>query len=169
MTAFAAAAGVLGHAFQPGGRANVPLIVGGGAVLGVAIILRILGKHSLAIILLAAGAGLALSGLFVDPGPPSSSATVSVVRPAEGAEVDAGKPLPIVVRLEGGEIATSPADTSGGHLHLYVDGKLQQMPYSTRTEVTLPAGPHELRVEYVDNRHLSFTPEVSWTVYVTAN
>ena len=55
-----------------------------------------------------------------------------------------------------------------GHLHLYVDGKLQQMPYSTRTEVTLPPGPHELRVEYVDSRHVSFNPEVSWTVYVTA-
>jgi hypothetical protein len=42
------------------------------------------------------------------------------------------------------------------------------MPYSTRTEVTLPPGPHELRVEYVDSRHVSFNPEVSWTVYVTA-
>lgn len=57
---------------------------------------------------------------------------------------------------------------AGGHLHLYVDGQLQQMPYGVKTEVTLDPGEHAIVVEYVDFQHLSFEPRVEKVVRVTA-
>jgi hypothetical protein len=42
------------------------------------------------------------------------------------------------------------------------------MPYSSEAEITLEPGTHEIRVEYVDFRHMSYVPEVSTTIRVTA-
>jgi hypothetical protein len=42
------------------------------------------------------------------------------------------------------------------------------MPYSTEAEIILDPGTHEIRVEYVDFRHVSYAPEVSATIQVTA-
>jgi hypothetical protein len=109
-------------------------------------------------------------GLVIDasPGPTASDATVRIIEPSPGTEVAAGQPTEVAVELRNGTIALSPSDASGGHLHLYVDGQLQQMPYSTETKVTLEPGRHELRVEYVNAQHLSFSPEVATRIEVTA-
>ena len=116
--------------------------------------------------------GIALFGLglVVDasPGPTSSNASVRIITPGSGDEVRAGQPVDVEVELDNATIALSPSDTSGGHLHLYVDGQLRQMPYSTDARITLDPGPHEIRVEFVDFRHLSFSPEVATTIAVTA-
>jgi hypothetical protein len=92
------------------------------------------------------------------PSPTASNATVRIVEPTRGAEVFSDRPVEVAVQLTNGSIARSPSDPSGGHLHLYEDGRLQQMPYSTEAEVTLTPGAHELRVEYVDSQHVSFSP-----------
>lgn len=92
---------------------------------------------------------------------------LAVVEPRPGAQVPAGTPVPVRVAIDGGALATTPQD-DGGHLHLYVDRKLQQMPYSTEAQVTLTPGRHTLTVEYVDNRHVSYEPPIEETIEVSA-
>ena len=115
--------------------------------------------------------GLGLVGLaFVLPqilGPPTPNAAVVISQPLDGQEVKAGKPLMVRVVVQGASIASSPT-AAGGHLHLYVDGKLQQMPYATSASVILDRGTHLLRVEYVDHLLVSYSPAIAATVRVTA-
>ena len=91
---------------------------------------------------------------------------VNIVAPEDGAQVPAGE-VEIRVEVENGSLAMSPTDR-GGHLHLYVDDELMQMPYSDTATVDLGAGQHELRVEYVDERHISYTPPVQDVANVVA-
>lgn len=160
---------------QTDGRAqlNGPLVIAGAVLAGIGIILWALKKGGRWGAPAVASAGvLALALGFIMPslggGGGDSDAVVSIVQPTNGAEVPAGNPVVVRVAVQNGSIATSATDTSGGHLHLYVDEQLQQMPYSNETLVTLQPGPHDLRVEYVDNRHVSFDPPIAATVTVTA-
>jgi hypothetical protein len=121
-----------------------------------------IGSMTLAILL--AGAGFAVPRLGEEP----PGTRVDIVEPANGEDVPASDPITVSVRLDGGAIATSPQDQEGGHLHLYVDGNLQQMPYSTEAQVTLERGPHEIRVEYVDHQHVSFDPPIEASIRVSA-
>jgi hypothetical protein len=116
------------------------------------------------------GIGLALAGLFADIGGSGDrpEARVAVMAPEVASIVPAGQPVKVTAALQGARLATSPQDTEGGHLHLYVDRKLQQMPYSNEATVTLEPGRHELTVEYVDPRHVSYDPPIDDTVVVTA-
>ena len=163
---------VLGHAFSGGGPLNLVLLLLGAGVAYAGVRLR--GRRPRAATwakgLTVLGVALVAAGLVIDasPGPASSNATVRIVRPAAGAEVPAGEPVQVVVEVANGALALSADDTGGGHLHLSVDGLVQQMPYSTQAEVTLEPGAHELTVEYVDARHLSFQPEVVTSIEVTA-
>jgi hypothetical protein len=118
------------------------------------------------------GAGavlLALGFLLPRLGSPDPAAAVSIERPPDGATVPAGAPVTVTVSLRGADLASSPMDHSGGHLHLYVGGRVKQMPYSRKTEVTLPPGRHVLKVEYVDHMHGSFDPEIAAEVTVLAS
>lgn len=119
--------------------------------------------------LVAAGGALAVASLFVggDGGRARPDVHLSVVEPAAGSTVPAGQPVTVAVRLDG-PIASGPGDTGGGHLHLSVDGALQQMPYASQTNVTLDPGDHTITVEYVDNQHLSYDPPIQHSVEVTA-
>lgn len=92
---------------------------------------------------------------------------IAIARPAAGATVSAGEPVEVRVEVDG-DLATDASDKTGGHLHLFVDGELQQMPYAATGEVTLEPGPHTLTVEYVDNEHLSYDPSIQDSVDVTA-
>jgi len=71
------------------------------------------------------------------------------------------------VRVDG-PLAMGPADRSGGHLHLFVDGEVQPMTYADRSELTVVPGRHRITVEYVDSRHRSYEPPVEETVVVVA-
>ncbi len=163
---------ILAHVLSGGGPLNVVLLLLGAclALAGVRLRERKQSAGTLGRVLTVLGIALFGLGLVVDasPGPTASNAAVRIVRPRSGDEVPAGQPVEVEVQLENGTIALSPSDTNGGHLHLYVDGKLQQMPYSTDARITLDPGTHEIRVEYVDFRHLSFSPEVGTTIEVTA-
>ena len=120
----------------------------------------------------AAGVGLLLIiGAFALPrlrSAGSSAASLRVVAPAQGAVVDASRPLQLRVAVKNGAVAKSPSSRGAGHLHLYLDGKLQQMPYSTTMRVTMPPGDHSVIVEYVDAEHVSFNPPVRETIELTA-
>jgi hypothetical protein len=92
---------------------------------------------------------------------------LSIVSPSDGKTVPAQKQVNVQVALENADIATSP-DDSGGHLHLFVDGELVQMPYATTMQVRLPPGSHEITVEYVDEKHVSYDPPFRTSVEVRA-
>lgn len=147
------------------------LLLAAAAVLLVGGIWSIIRKRAGPLGWLAVAVGAAVGVLaFVLPGGQQAApqVDVTIVRPVVGSDVPAGEPVTVKVRLFGAQIATSPTDTDGGHLHLYVDGELQQMPYSTTAEVELGPGSHTLRVEYVDNQHRSFDPEIDATIDVVA-
>jgi hypothetical protein len=72
----------------------------------------------------------------------------------------------IDVALGGATVARSASDTGKGHLHVYVDDQLQQMPYSTTTTVRLEPGSHRLTVEYVDPQHVSYSPRIATSTRV---
>jgi hypothetical protein len=160
------------HLLSGGGPLNVVLLLLGACVAFAGVRLRAWKPRaaSWGRVLTVLGIAVFGLGLVIDasPGPTASNATVRILQPSPGEEVPAGRPFDVAVELENGEIALSPNDTSGGHLHLYVDGQLQQMPHSTEAHITLEPGVHEIRVEYVDHEHLSFAPEVATTIEVTA-
>lgn len=96
------------------------------------------------------------------------SPEVTIVQPTPGATVAAGEPVVVDVELVNAKIATSAHDTKNGHLHVYVDGRLENMPYTTKTRVMLSPGRHEIKVEYVDWQHVSYFPRVQESVTVEA-
>jgi hypothetical protein len=63
----------------------------------------------------------------------------------------------------------TPTDTTGGHLHLYINDKLQSMPYGLEVPVTLPPGSHTIKVEFVDERHAPYDPPIEVDTFVTAS
>ncbi|MGH2808285.1 MAG: hypothetical protein ACRDKT_13530 [Actinomycetota bacterium] len=120
------------------------------------------------------GAGIVLAAVaFIVPavteggGISSSDIELSIVAPEEGATVAAGTPITVVVEVSGAELATSPQD-QGGHIHVYVDGTLEQMPMGSTTTIALKPGEREITVEYVDAQHAKLDPPVETAVTVTA-
>lgn len=161
------------HVAGPGAGVEIELLLFGVALLVLGFFLRSsrTGKPWLALLVALAGLGLA-GGAFALPrlgeDERSSNAVVQITEPRQGAVVQSGKPVRVKVRLQNGSLATTPTSKTGGHLHLFVDGKLQQMPYSTQARVNFEPGRHSLMVEYVDAQHVSFEPRVLAEVDVTA-
>lgn len=118
--------------------------------------------------LVALGVVVAVGGILVSANTGKrADVHLAVVEPAGGTTVPADTPVKVRVTVDG-ELATGPEDRTGGHLHVAVDGKLEQMPYGTDLEVRLPPGPHTVTVEYVDNRHVSYKPKVEQSIALTA-
>jgi hypothetical protein len=118
-----------------------------------------------------AGVGLAVVGLVADIGGGAGSTAGARDRggTGDGGDRSGGPAGDGESGPRGGTPGHLAQDTEGGHLHLYVDRKLQQMPYSNEATVTVEAGRHELTVEYVDARHVSYNPPIDDTVVVTAS
>jgi len=150
-----------------GGGSNFLLLLAGFAavVAGLGVRSRE-GRKPVAWLLVTVGVAVILTG-FVWRDEPRPDVTLTLASPDPGVAVPADTPVPVSVSVIGGKVATSPTG-SGGHLHLSVDGTLEQMPYGTTAEVRLPPGSHTLRVEYVDNKHLSYKPPIAVEVRVTA-
>ena len=115
----------------------------------------------------AVGAALAVAAVIV-PRVATDDVTIEIVAPAPGATVAAGEAFDVAADVVGAEVATSATDLNAGHIHIYVDGELEQMPMSTVASVKLKPGVHEVTVEYVDPEHLALDPPVRATVEVTA-
>jgi hypothetical protein len=155
------------HTVGPGGGVEIELLL----VAGAAIFFGFRAKPAASWIAMGVGVALAVAAVVVPRGSSSpsapSDAAISIVTPTEGQVVQADKQIPVDVALTGLTIATSPTDT-GGHLHVYVDGTLEQMPYTTELKVKLSPGDHEITVEYVDPEHVSYDPKMQTSVVVTA-
>lgn len=104
---------------------------------------------------------------LADDSPDASDVKLTILTPEDGDTVVAGAPIDVEVEIEGAELATSLGD-QGGHIHVYVDGTVEQMPIGPRTTITLKPGEREVSVEYVDADHVPFDPPIQESVTVTA-
>src|SRR5262249_1279046 len=117
---------------------------------------RIAGAAVAASLLLSAcGGGGGGSGGSSSPTPsprPSSPATVTILSPKNGATVR-GPTVRVRVRLTGAEIVpatTTHITPTQGHLHVYLDGKIVSMNFSTNATIrNVSPGQHLLKVEFV--------------------
>lgn len=106
---------------------------------------------------------------------PSSPATIAIVQPEPGAEVD-GESVPVVLDLEGGtiveEVSTELTPTEG-HVHLALDGETLTLLGSLEEDLAelaggpLEPGQHILEAEFVAKDHGFFIPRVTSTVTFT--
>jgi len=94
---------------------------------------------------------------------PSSPAQLTIVSPTNGQVVN-GSTLHIDVDLKNAKIVQATSTDivpTEGHLHVYLDGNIVGMNFSTSDEVGgVTPGPHVLRVEFVASDHLPFDPPV---------
>ncbi len=93
---------------------------------------------------------------------PSSPAHVEIVSPAANATVT-GTTIHIVLKLTGATIVsqtTTAIRPDEGHVHLYVDNLLVSMNYGLEQDITVPAGTHVLKAEFVAADHAPFDPRV---------
>jgi hypothetical protein len=100
---------------------------------------------------------------------PSTPAQLQILEPKDG-QILSGAPatVHVKVKLTGAEIV--PATTTHivptqGHLHVYLDGQIVSMNFSTNATVgNVAAGVHRLVVEFVASDHFPFNPDVRQTV-----
>ena len=89
-------------------------------------------------------------------------ATVEIVAPRQGESVAAGR-VALHIDLKGGR-ATSLSSTRNrpgeGHLHILLDGRLISMSGTLEEQLTIPAGRHEIEVEYAANNNAPFCTPV---------
>jgi hypothetical protein len=159
------------HVVGPGGGFDVEALLIGLALVFFAYRLRAEGVRK-ASFLATGGLGIAIVvASFAIPQlsrPSSNGISLKIVRPGRGATVPAGRPVRIGITLTNARVADSPRDTSAGHIHVYVDGRLVRMPYGTNVKVSLHSGRHRITVEYVNPKHIAYSPPVRAGVDVTA-
>jgi hypothetical protein len=99
----------------------------------------------------------------------SSTARIHVLEPKAGASV--GTKVVVRLRVDGAPVL-DPNDVTaanGGHVHLYVDGRLIYMTKVLVHRVTLKPGPHNVRAEFVAPDHQPFLNPVTATVAFTVH
>jgi hypothetical protein len=92
----------------------------------------------------------------------ASTAKMSIVEPAQGAQIT-GPKMRVVISLEGGRIvpeATKDIKPDEGHMHLSLDGQLATMTYGLDQEIEVTPGRHILQAEYVAGDHVPFNPRI---------
>ncbi len=90
----------------------------------------------------------------------ASTARMSIVEPAQGAEIT-GNNLRVIISLEGGRIipeATKTIKPDEGHMHLSLDGPLSTMTYGLDQQIEVTPGSHILQAEFVAGDHAPFNP-----------
>lgn len=103
------------------------------------------------------------TGVSSSLGPrPSSPAQVEIVQPTPNSTLT-GTTVHIVLKLTGATIVsqtTTAIKPDEGHVHLYVDNVLVSMNYGLEQDITVPAGTHVLKAEFVASDHAPFNPRV---------
>jgi len=97
------------------------------------------------------------------PARPSSSASLEILQPAAGAQVQ-GPSIDVRVELAGGEIvpqASRDLQPDKGHVHLRLNGELVSHTFGTTQTLTeVAAGDYILEAEFVAADHGPFNPRV---------
>ena len=135
-------------------------------VLGVIFFLQKTAKPVVSVVLVVGAFALAVGAFAVGgrsddaaTAGPASDISIEILSPRDGATVPADEPVPLEIRLEGGD---------GGHFDVRVDGDIATMTAASDPEVTFSPGPHEVQVEYVTSRHESYDPPVTTSISITA-
>lgn len=110
------------------------------------------------------------------PGPAhhvSSPVRIALTSPVSD-EVITGSTLHVALTVAGGTITqaySTDISPTVGHVHLYLDGRLVSMAYSTATDLPVdPGAEYSLYAEWVASDHLSFTPrDVTPKIYVAVS
>jgi len=123
-----------------------------------------LAAGALALLLAACSPGQSqTTGVPSSLGPrPASPAQVEIVQPTPNANLT-GTTVHIVLKLTGATIVpqtTTAIRPDEGHAHLYVDNVLVSMNYGLEQDITVPAGTHVLKAEFVAADHAPFNPRV---------
>lgn len=100
---------------------------------------------------------------------PLTQASVSVTSPLPD-QVFESQDVPLKIDLQGGEIASVSSSNNRegeGHLHISIDNRLASMTAEADQVLQVPAGKHELEVEYVANDHAPFCKRIADRVRFT--
>jgi hypothetical protein len=161
------------HAVGPGSGVEIELLLAAGALLVAGFGVRsdpkrfVIGNVLVTLGAVGIAAALVIPNLSSSK-PSSTSARIAILSPKDGANVDAGS-LEVEVDLKNGSLATDASDTTSGHIHIYIDGELSQMPFKTTSIIQIKPGTHDITAEYVDAQHLGFDPPVTATITVEAS
>lgn len=153
-----------------GGPLRLLMLIGGLGVLALAFKLRAAKSKDrawLPWVVGGLGLSMAIFGL-VTPSKENPKIYLTLLRPEPGSIVPANQDVELEVQVQGASLAATPAAKEGGHLHLYVDNRLQSMPYGSNAVVQLEKGIHMLKVEFVDNKHVAYKPPIAVEAQVTA-
>jgi len=93
---------------------------------------------------------------------PSSPATLTITAPQDGATIS-GTTVHVTLDLENATITsttTAAISPTQGHIHLYVDGVLTSMNYTTEQDLPVTPGTYSLKAEFVAADHAPFSPRV---------
>jgi len=93
---------------------------------------------------------------------PASPATLTITTPQNGATLS-GPTVHVSMDLENATITsatTASISPTLGHIHLYVDGALTSMNYSTEEDLPVTPGTYAIKAEFVASDHAPFSPRV---------
>lgn len=161
---------VLAHAAASGGVNTEVLLLGGGMLFLAAVLFFQKTASRQASLVLGVLGAVAITGAFTfaggSGGDAHHDAAIAIASPADGDTVEAGT-VPVEIELTGAELAGESSSEDGGHVHVYVDGDVVDMPSALDVEVELEPGEHEVEVEFVDADHAALDPPVVDAVTVT--
>lgn len=160
---------VLAHAVHASGGPQIEYLVVAGAllVLGVLLYIQKSAPPVVSVVLAVVAVALGSGAFFIGQSPAAEGRSIVITSPAPGEVVEADKPVPIEFSLHGGQLASSPTSKDGGHLHVLVDGFVQNMPLRN-PQVEFDRGVHTLTLEFVDAEHMPYKPPVKDEIEVTA-
>lgn len=161
---------ILAHTATSSGPNTEILLLGAGMVVLAAVFFFQKTASRGASLILAVLGIAAITGAFTFTGGSSGGhhdASIAIASPADGATVEPGT-VPVEIELAGAELAGESSSEDAGHIHVYVDGEVVDMPSSLDVEVDLEPGEHELEVEFVDADHAALDPPVTDSVTITA-
>jgi hypothetical protein len=131
---------------------------------------RLVGALALVVALAAGCNGESGGGTPTSAPRPGSTGTLSILEPTPGTVVSGGT-IHVKVKVDGARILADPGIVAvrpdEGHIHVSLDGKVQNMLYDDETDVAVTPGRHLLEVEFVAGDHIRFVPAVKQAVTFT--
>lgn len=143
-----------------GPHAEFLVVAGALFVLGVLFYIQKAVKPVISVALILVAVALGSGAFFLNGETAAEGRSVAITEPKPEDTVPANKPVKLSVAVNGGSLAAESDSPKAGHLHVYVDGSLVDMPSTAEPEVEFERGRHTLGVEYVDFEHRSFKPQV---------
>jgi hypothetical protein len=153
---------VLAHGAGGAGGPEIEFLVLGGAAIVTAVLLffqKNVHRAAPPVVLLI-GVAAVIGAFAINTGPDAGAMRVTIVEPKPGDEVQAGEPVELELSVIG--------QPEGSHVHVFVDGALEQMPSGLTAAIILERGRHEVSVELTNADHGSFDPRVTDTIELVA-